>query len=442
MKNESLSILSLNDPSLFGLDERILEVGDEILDVEGRAASDQLDFYFYSAASDAPRMTVRKPSGEVRSIEIDADTLQELDIRFTPMSFKQCRCNCPFCFVDQMPPRLRSSLYVKDEDYRLSFLYGNFTTMNDITEAEIEKIIEQKLEPQFVSVHAVEQDVREAVFGRPMKRDILDTLGLLARAGITIHAQVVLCPGLNDGVHLERTIEALEALHRKIDSLSVVPVGLTRHRDGLPLIRRFEPSEHGPVIDLIVGYQQRFLESRRRNRFVFASDEWYLSCGRDLPPYDSYGEFPQIDNGVGMTRSFLREIEEDLVADGIAPRLGGIGIVTGALGVAIFDRYVLPLLTRHGVTELPEVVRVANEFFGEMVTVTGLLTSEDIHARLRDTDTGTVYLLPPNCLNFEAKFIDGPGVGHLRTVSGREIFVAAESLVRSMNEHCGGERSA
>lgn len=441
MATEILSIISLKDPALFGLEESILEVGDEVLSVEGHDTRDQLDFYFYGASSDKPRMTVRRRSGEVHTIEIDAETLQDLDIRFAPMTFNQCRCRCPFCFVDQMPPRLRSTLYVKDEDFRFSFLYGNFTTMNDISDAELDKIIEQNLQPQFISVHAVETEIREKIFGRPMKRDICETLQLLARNGISVHAQVVLCPGINDGLHLERTIERLESLHDGIASLSIVPVGLTRHREGLAPIRRFESAEHGAVIDLIENFQARFLASPRKSRFVFASDEWYIACGCTLPPYECFEDFPQIDNGVGMTRSFLREIEEDLDSYGIASKLGTIVIVTGKLGTEIFRRYVFSLLESHGVEEYPSLLTVNNVFFGEMVTITGLLVSEDILESMSASPPDSVYFLPQNCLNYEHKFIDGPDIGHLRSVSGRRIIVPEESLIRSMNECLHGEVS-
>ncbi|MBI4721272.1 MAG: DUF512 domain-containing protein [Chitinivibrionia bacterium] len=434
MNNESLCIIAMNDPALYGIDEDALSIGDEVLEVDGHAARDQLDFHFFSASHESPRLTVRKKTGEIRTVELDADTLDQLDIRFTPMTFRGCRCKCPFCFVDQMPPGLRATLYQKDEDYRLSFLYGNYTTMNDLAAADIEKIVSQSLQPQFVSVHALEKDVREAVFGRPMKRDIAKTLKTLARGGISIRAQVVLCPGINDGVHLERTIEGLEALDERIESLSVVPVGLTRHRQGHPEIRRFAASEHGGVIDLIEHYQRRFLEGPRGSRFVFASDEWYLAGERALPPYESYEDFQQIDNGVGMTRSFEREVVEDLDIAGVPPRLDDIGIVTGWLGRRVFEEYIFPLLDRAGVPVCPELLTVNNKFFGDMVTVSGLLTAADIIERLKGASEDTLCLLPFNCLNYEGSFIDGPDLEYVRRETGRRIMVPEYSLIRSINE--------
>jgi putative radical SAM enzyme (TIGR03279 family) len=434
MKNESLHIIAVNDPALYGLDEGTFEIGDEVVEVDGHPIRDQLDFHFFSASDESPRLTLRKKTGELRVVEIDAETLDEMDIRFEPMIFKECRCRCPFCFVDQMPPGLRPALYVKDEDYRLSFLYGNYTTMNDITDGDIDKIVTQNLQPQFVSVHALEPDVREAVFGRPMKRDIAKTLKTLARNGIAIHAQVVLCPGINDGIHLERTIEGLEALDPLVESLSIVPVGLTRHRKGLPAIRRFHASEHAGVIGLVERYQERFLGGPRRSRFVFASDEWYVASGRELPPYESYEQFQQIDNGVGMTRSLVREVEEELPDAELPPTLGRIGIVTGVLGSRVFEEYVFPLFERAGIAELPQILAVENRFFGETVTVAGLLTAEDIIARLKNAEDETLCLLPPNCLNFEGRFIDGPDVDHVRSASGRSVSAPERSLVRSIVE--------
>jgi putative radical SAM enzyme (TIGR03279 family) len=433
MDEKALEIINLNDPSGFGLPADILSAGDMLLEISGRAARDQLDFYYYAAAGASIALKVKKQDGSVKDITIDADTLHKLELTFSPMHFKRCRCKCPFCFVDQMPDGMRETLYIKDEDYRLSFLYGNYTTLNDITEAEIERIIEQGISPQYVSVHAVDPRMREWVFGRPMKRDILETLRRLVERGITIHTQAVLCPGKNDGAYLDETIEKLEALHENIASLAVVPVGLTGHRQGLSALRPYRPEEMTRVIEQVEDYQRRFLHSDRASRFVFLSDEWYLATDRIIPGEEAYEGFPQLDNGVGMTRSFVEEIAGDLEDYGTPDSLESILIVTGALGENIFSKYVSPIFHRHGRTA-PDVLCVKNRFFGETVTCSGLLTCEDIvDAIQRSNATECTIYLPPNVLNFEDKFLDGPSLDDFRKAIRRPVVMPRDSLVRAMS---------
>lgn len=437
--SNSLKIVSLNKPSIFGLDENILNIGDQVIEVNGNKTSDQLDFYFFLPENEKAQLRIKRKSGNTSDISLEASVLSALDIRFSPMSFKRCKCKCPFCFVDQMPKGLRSSLYVKDEDFRLSFLYGNFTTMNDITDEEIKKIITQNLQPQYVSVHAVESEVREKIFGRPMKRNIITTLKTLASSGITVHAQIVLCPGINDGEHLKNAIEELESLDLNIQSLSVVPVGLTRHRQKLPAIRQFTGSEMEAIIDLIENYQASYLDSPRKSRFVFASDEWYIEGRRSLPAFDCYESFPQIDNGVGMTRDFLYEIEKDLEDCLLPEKMGDIGIITGTLGSSVFYDYVFPIFSAANVKELPSVIQVKNGLFGDCVTVSGLIPAHDILDRIKTVQEESCFLLPPNCLNYEGKFIDGPDIDYVRRETSRNVVAAGSSLIRSMAACTDGE---
>jgi putative radical SAM enzyme (TIGR03279 family) len=358
-----------------------------------------------------------------------------LEIWFEAMDFRRCRCKCPFCFVDQMPKGMRETLYVKDEDFRLSFLYGNFTTMNDITDAELAKIIEQKNSPQWVSVHVVEGGMRRFIFGRPMKRDIVHTLRTLAEGGITVHCQAVIVPGKNDGDYLRETIETLEAIHPNIATLAVVPVGLTKHRGGLSTIRSYRDEEMGPVIDLVESYQGRYLAARG-SRFVFASDEWYVGATREAPSFDAYEGFPQLDNGVGSIRNTLSEIEDDLAQYELPADLGGVRIATGSLGVRVFERYVFPLLQSHGVRALPALVAVRNDFFGASVTCSGLLVGADIIASVRAAggEPCTTFI-PPNCLNYDSVTIDAMSVEDLTRELGALVVAPTESFVAALCDH-------
>jgi putative radical SAM enzyme (TIGR03279 family) len=333
---------------------------------------------------------------------------------------------------------------MKDEDFRLSFLYGNFTTMNDISDEELEKIIRQKNSPQWVSVHTVDPEMREYIFGRPMKRDIIDTLSALAGEGIAVHTQAVIVPGKNDGGYLRDTIETLEAVHENIRTLAVVPVGLTGHREGLPRLRKFEPREMEEILDLVEPYRGRYLTGGRGSRFVFPSDEWYLGAGREVPGHDSYEGYPQIDNGVGMVRQLVTELDEDLEDPKRLDSLDRITIVTGELGEIVFRDYVFPLLKTRGIKTLPELVVVPNNFFGTSVTVSGLLVAKDIINAVKENANRAgikekVTLIPENCLNYEGVTIDGMDVDAMGDVLGGKVAVAGGSLVQSLIAAAGGE---
>jgi len=446
MADRALEIVSMKDPAQFGLDPSALAVGDRIIEVAGEVATDQLDWAFYASKGKSVSIRVQKKNGLVEDVVLPSRAVAGLEIWFKAMDFRRCRCKCPFCFVDQMPKGLRASLYIKDEDFRLSFLYGNFTTMNDVTDEELQKIIRQKNSPQWVSVHVVDEDMRRFVFGRPMKRKILDTLRLLADGDIRIHTQAVIVPGKNDGAYLRETIETLEALHENIVTLGVVPVGLTRHREGLPGMRVFRNDEMEGMIAFIETFQDRFLTGPRASRFVFASDEWYAGAGREVPAFDAYEGFPQLDNGVGSIRHFVSDAEADIDALGVPHDLGGIRIVTGALGEGVFTRYVFPLLQERGVGVMPELVRVRNVFFGETVTCSGLLVGEDMVAAVRETAGsgrrtrrgGRVTFLPPNCFNHDGVTIDEMSVEAISEALGARAVVPGDSLVESLHQWADG----
>lgn len=432
----------MKDPADFGLDPSVLRVGDKIVAVAGEKAEDQLDWHFYASRGKTVRVTVERPDGRVEDVTLPSETVAELEIWFRAMDFRRCRCKCPFCFVDQMPKGLRKSLYIKDEDFRLSFLYGNFTTMNDTTDEELDKIILQKNSPQWVSVHVIDEELRKRVFGRPMKRDIVDTLRRMAEGGVIVHTQAVLVPGLNDGRYLEETIETLEAIHPNLASLAVVPVGLTGHREGLPELRSFRNDEMGAVIDQIEPFRGRFLAGPRQSRFVFPSDEWYVGSGRQVPGADCYEGYPQLDNGVGVIRDFLEEIEADVDALGIARALGNIRIVTGRLGESVFAQYVFPLLRAKGVRSLPELVAVENSFFGPEVTCSGLLVGADMMAALKretaDDGEEKLAMIPPNCLNHDGVTIDEMSVDDMAATLGAPVIAPEESFVQALQEYAEG----
>jgi NifB/MoaA-like Fe-S oxidoreductase len=275
-------------------------------------------------------------------------------------------------------------------------------------------------------VHVIDEAMRRFIFGRPMKRDIVQTLRALAEGGIKVHTQVVIVPGRNDGDYLRETIETLEGIGPNVATLAVVPVGLTKHRDGLSSIRSYRDDEMAPVIDLVESYQNRFLQTRK-SRFVFASDEWYVGAGRVAPGYETYEDFPQLDNGVGSIRNFLAEIEADLDAFELPQDAGMIRIATGSLGARVFDRYVFPLLVARGMVD--------NEYFGAGVTCSGLLVGKDIAAAAARTGSRKTTFIPPNCLNYAGVTIDEMSVDDIAREAGMPVVAPSESFVEALCEH-------
>jgi len=437
MADRALEIVSLNDPARFGLPADVLCVGDRILEVAGEAAQDQLDFHYHTEQAESVHIRVERADGRTEDLVLPSEAVAGMEIFFEAMDFRRCRCKCPFCFVDQMPKGMRDSLYIKDEDFRLSFLYGNFTTMNDISDAELDKIIAQKNSPQWVSVHVVEDAMRRFIFGRPMKRDIKETLLRLAQGDVRVHTQAVIVPGKNDAEYLRETIEVLEGLHPNITSLAVVPVGLTKHRSGLPGIRAYDDAEMGAVLDLVEPFREKFLAGPRSSRFVFPSDEWYVGAKREVPMSDAYEGFPQLDNGVGSIRCLLDEIEADLELYGVPGDCGHVRIVTGSLGARVFERYLFPLLSARGVTRMPSVVSAENRFFGATVTCSGLLVGRDMVDAINSANGARVTFIPPNCLNHDGVTIDEMTLETLADGFGTPVVAPEASLVEALCEHSG-----
>ncbi len=409
-----------------------LDPGDEIIGVEGREVRDQLDLFFLLEDEEPCEILVRKPGGETARVEIPPFGFSKAGISFEEMNFKRCRSNCIFCFVDQMPPGMRETLYRKDDDYRLSFLYGNFITLNDIPEEEIERIIEYRLSPLYVSVHSIDNQIREKLFGRPMRNDVPKILGRLARSGITIHAQIVLVPGVNDGPSLKETAEKLAALYPEVKSLALVPVGITKHRKGLPEISPFDAVRAKKVFDWSDAEDMKISEIIKRDeRFCYLSDEFYLLAGRKIPERGFYGDFDQVSNGVGLSRIFMDDIEKEidrLTEEG--ETRAEITVVTGELGHQLIMEYLLPRIEM----DLPglkiHLLKVRNRLFGPEVTVSGLLCGRDIIDSInRSVDTGGRIVLPPNSVNHRGSLIDDLTPANIRRECGMPVTVARNNFL-------------
>jgi putative radical SAM enzyme (TIGR03279 family) len=386
-----------------------LESGDTLLMINGQPLRDIID-YNYLTADEELLFLVRKSNGDLWEIEFDKDESEPLGIGFPPPSPASCGNSCLFCFVHQLPRGLRKPLYVKDEDYRLSFLYGNYVTLTNLVPEELERIKEQRLSPLYISVHATEPELRQQLLGRTGLRPVLEIMEELAAARITMHTQVVLCPGLNDGAALEKTVDDLARLYPLVASLAVVPLGLTRHRRGLPDLRAVTEAY---ARDFIATWQRRQseLEQQLGEPFLFLADEFFIKGGVDFPPLETYGDLPQLENGVGMVPLFLAEAEEVLEEAGPLPRTE-VTVVTGMSAHAYVSEFTrrLAAATGVGIICLP----VENRLFGEQVTVTGLVTGEDLCGALQGTTIGGALFVPDVMLKEgEGLFLDDMSLAEL-----------------------------
>jgi len=412
-------------------DEVGLESGDRITKVNGRTVRDYLDFRFQTSGEVEFVLLVKKANGETWEIDLERDEGEDLGVEFEQIIPRQCANECIFCFCKGNPEDARPSLFVRDEDIRLSFLYGNYTTLSSVTEDEMKRIIEQRLSPQYVSVHATDLKTRAYLLGvEESKADIFDKLERLLKNNIEIHAQVVLCPQINDGKVLEKTLRDLASMHPGVVSTAIVPVALTRYNKDERLTK-VTPEFCRRTIDEVSRLQEEFLE-RLGTRFAFLGDEIYVKAGVDIPGREHYGEYPQIEDGVGMIRSFILEFDDLLeeLKDGIA---GGrkrenlrthdlalvpdesdeIPVIDELRGTIFTGEMFAPYL-RQQVERLNElagttlkVVAVPNTYFGGDVSVAGLISGQDLEA-VRGEVEGDFALIPPAVVKSdEPVLIDG-----------------------------------
>jgi len=396
-----------------------IRAGDRLASIDGAAVRDYVDYKFLSA-EDRIGVEVIDSDCARRTFVIEKHPDRDLGLGFASDVFdgmRLCRNRCIFCFYDQLPRGLRDTLYVRDDDFRLSFLHGNYITLTNLSEDDFARICEQRLSPLYVSVHATETALRRRLLGNPRAPDVLHQMRRLAQCGIEMHAQIVLCPGLNDGRHLARTVRDLAALHPAVASVAIVPVGLTGHRAGLADLQAVSGDDARQVLEQIAAWQREFL-SRFGSRFVFAADEFYLLAGEDFPPAAEYEGFPQRENGVGLARLFLDESEE---AD-FRPAAGlSVILVTGVSAARMVKRMAAKM-RRQGVR--CNVLVVRNRLLGETVTVAGLLAGEDVAASLGARRAAGVVALPASALR-DNEFLDGVTVQELSRRVGKKVIRAA-----------------
>ncbi|NVN90598.1 MAG: DUF512 domain-containing protein [Desulfuromonadales bacterium] len=397
-----------------------LAAGDLLLKVNGHGLRDIIDYSFQTSGEEELLLEVSKPDHEIWELEIEREQDQPLGLVFAAPDPARCRNNCVFCFVHQLPKGLRKPLYVKDEDYRLSFLNGNYVTLANLKPAELKRIVSQRLSPLYISVHSTDPALRELLLGKQGLPPILGQLRELVNARIILHTQVVLCPGLNDGQELERTVSDLAALYPAVQSLAVVPLGLTRHRLHLPLLRAVD---NDYAREFISRWETRAMKLNKRlgQPFLFLADEFYLKAALPFPPLKTYGDLPQIENGVGMVPLFLRDAGRTLRT---ARKLGSyrVTVVTGVSAYGFVADFLKELGNKTGVDIV--LVAVENRLFGESVTVSGLVAGNDIAAELAGKEIGQALLLPDVMIKEgEGLFLDDVSLEELGQRLGCRVVV-------------------
>ena len=382
-----------------------ISAGDILASISGNPVKDVLDYMFYAAEESLDIEIVR--GGSPMNFHIRKDEYDDLGLQFDTflMDSKQsCRNKCVFCFIDQMPPGMRETLYFKDDDARLSFLQGNYVTLTNLEQSDIDRIIKMKLNIN-VSVHTTNPELRCKMMHNRFAGEKLKYIRQLAENGIKLNCQIVCCPGLNDGAELRRSLSDLGELMPNITSMAVVPVGLTKFRDGLFPLECFTKETAADAIDIIEEFQAVFLQ-KFGTRTVFPSDEFFLLAERELPPMEYYEDFSQYENGVGMLRSLIDEFEKALE---LAEWEGGERHITIATGYAPFST--LSMLAQMAEERFPQlkcdVYRIRNDFFGETITVTGLITAQDLIAQLRVKPLGEELLISSAMLRRDSEeFLD------------------------------------
>jgi putative radical SAM enzyme (TIGR03279 family) len=386
--------------------------GDRLVKINGKQPRDLIDYQFL-CADEVLDLEVLDACGKTHQVEIEKDYDEDLGLEFETALFDgliQCNNKCPFCFIDQQPPGKRESLYFKDDDYRLSFLYGSYLTLTNLTTKEWDRIAEMRLSPLYVSVHATEPEIRSQLLKNNRAGQILDRLRWFQSHRLEIHAQVVLCPGINDGEHLDRTLRDLASFHcgdiPTVASVAVVPVGLTRFRPNLTELSPVTPAIAEMIIDRVEALQQEF-QQQFGSTFAWLADEWYLIAGRELPPSEYYEDYPQLGNGVGSIRRFLDEFAEE-IEDWEITQIEPPQKCTWVVGNAVEHAF-QPLVNR--LNQIPgltvNLVALASQYWGQQMTVTGLLTGQDLLNELPGKDLGDRILLPSVMLKHdELKFLD------------------------------------
>ena len=433
-------MIGLSDPFTIarlepgGLAARLgLAVGERILEINGVELHDEIDFGA-QISEEQLLLRVQGSDGAVREVEGAREYGVPFGAEFEARQPKRCHNNCVFCFVYQHPKGVRRELLIKDDDYVFSFVHGNFITLTNLSDADFQRILDERLSPMYVSVHATDPEVRVRMMKNPKSGLILQQIDRLAAGGIDIHTQLVIVPGMNDGEILERSIRELADRFPRVQTIAVVPVGLTKHRGRLPQLRTFTKEDAVAALDLVHAFQKDFLKLRK-TRLVFAADEMYVLAEAEIPPARAFEGFPQAENGIGM----LRQTIDSWLAgqEGVVPRNGTrerVAIVTGTSAAPTLRRL---LEERPPAGADATLCVVTNEYFGDTVTVSGLLVGADIEAALAKHGAVDRVLLPPNCLKEKEVFLDDRTRSDLERRLGVPIQIGFDAPAAGAAAHAG-----
>lgn len=436
-KKKNRHIISKVLPQSIG-EEMELMPGDELISINGQVIEDVFD-YHYLVDDDYLELLVRKENGEEWELEIEKDYEEDLGIEFENSlmdEYRSCRNNCIFCFIDQMPEGMRETLYFKDDDSRLSFLQGNYVTLTNMSDHDIDRIIQYHLAPINISFQTTNPQLRCKMLNNRFAGDIFPKVQRLYEAGIEMNGQVVLCKGINDGEELERTIKDLTRYLPHLKSVSIVPVGLSKYRDGLYPLEPFNKEDAEKVLDTVHQWQEK-LYPEYGLHFIHCSDEWYILAERELPREDQYDGYLQLENGVGMLRLLEEEVKEALIHSGEESVKRQVSIATGRLAAPFIRKNVELVANVYKDLEV-EVFPIRNDFFGEMITVSGLITGQDLIAQLKNQKLGERLLIPCNMLRAgENVFLDDITVETVEKELGVPVVVVDEdgaSFVRALTQ--------
>lgn len=414
--------------------------GDRLLAINGREIEDIFDYQYY-VESEYIEVLIEKPDGEQWLLEVDKEEDEDLGIRFENGlmdDYRSCHNKCIFCFIDQMPGGMRETLYFKDDDSRLSFLQGNYVTLTNMSDHDLDRIIQYRLSPINISFQTMNPQLRCMMLNNRFAGEALKKVDRLYQAGIAMNGQIVLCKGINDGEELAFSIRKLMEYIPVLESVSVVPVGLSRYREGLYPLEPFTPEDAEKVLDMIHGFQKE-IYARHGIHFIHASDEWYITAGRELPPEENYDGYLQLENGVGMLRLLLNEFQEGLeerrrresekesAQEEGKSHAGELSMATGKIAYPYILKMAEELMALYPQLKI-HVYPITNYFFGELITVSGLLTGQDIIAQLKGKALGERLLLPENVLRSgEEVFLDDVTVSQMEKALQVKIDIVKSS---------------
>ncbi|MBC8196476.1 MAG: DUF512 domain-containing protein [Candidatus Marinimicrobia bacterium] len=409
-----------------------LKSGDKLLKINGKKVLDELDYQFRIIEE---KLSIEfEINGKRQLFDIDKELDEDLGVQFEELKIRKCANDCVFCFVDQNPKGMRKGMYFRDGDYRLSFLHGHYITLTNMGQNELNRIVEQRMSPLYLSVHTTDPKLRKKLLLYKKNDNFLEKVKYLVDNGIELHCQAVLVPGENDGVALERTIKDLYQFFPVVKSLSIVPVGLTGHREGLMELKSVTPNYAKQFIPKIEKLKNTFPGTN--GSFFFLSDEWYILAGLEPPCAKEYGEFDLIENGVGQVRYFLDkfELEKKEIIELVNKNKFYFSIGCGVLVYPVFKKYLIPFFDSHANMNI-SIIPITNNFYGNSVTVTGLLSGKDLIEQLKDIDLGDSVWFSNRILNDEQTLtVDDLTIEQISKSINCQLKVAPDSLLHVFKE--------